>query len=495
MFAFIQAHLKSANLIDRAIALVEQLETLPQDKKIIFVSADLLSPPMTGLKAEQKKSASSFLFSLEEEEALDILKNALPSDTTLIFNEEERIFSIRNGRLEELVFKRMNVFEVQGHIFSYSYNSFPTQEQELLPTEFHIHYNKKPFTVTFQEEQEEFFKYFAKQAKKDVVSLNSVYAFEGNLFHGQSLYVNKEGELTQRAKAFEPAILLDNLFYLSPEYKEIYPLIFDALVFGIRVHVKASGLRKIVLGLSGGIDSALVAPLAVEAIGKENVIGLIMPSMHSSEGSVADAKKLAENLGITAHIVPIKDSVESFDIFKEIAKEHNANEQNTELMLQNIQSRLRAVSLMALANALPAYLLATGNKSEASMGYCTLYGDSCGGLFPLGDLYKFHVYALAKWYNNYKEFEIIPENSITKAPSAELAPNQKDSDSLPEYTLLDSYLYELFEGKKDPFEIEHVFTEEERFNVLSKIKNAEYKRSQLAPIIRLFNVSVGKDWK
>ncbi len=495
MFAFIQAHLKNENLLARTHALIEQISTIPQDVKAIFVSADFFRLNPSTRKEVELKSSSAYLFSLEQENCISLIQAALVGDTSIILNENERIFAITSNSYEELVYKRKNVFEVLGQVFSYSYDVLPGNEFEHLPTEFHIHYNKKPFSVNFQVEQEEYLSYFAQRAKKDTIYLNSISTYEGNIYHGQSFYVNSNGELNQRAKAFEASIMLDNLFYISPEYKNMYKLIFDALVFAIRDHVQASGLSKIVLGLSGGIDSALVAPLCVEALGKENVVGVLMPSEHSSEGSVVDAKALAQNLGIQHHVIPIKDSVDTFNVLVPIAQENTASEANSQLMLQNVQSRIRGVYLMGLANALPAFLMGTGNKSEAAMGYCTLYGDTCAGLFPLGDLYKYNVYGLAKWYNEYKEKEIIPQNSITKAPSAELAPGQKDSDSLPEYEVLDPFLYELFEGDKEAGEIEHAFTNDERLSVMKKIKSAEYKRAQIAPVVRIFDVSLGKDWK
>ncbi len=248
-----------------------------------------------------------------------------------------------------------------------------------------------------------------------------------------------------------------------------------ALVLALRDFIQKCGLKRVLIGLSGGIDSALVAALAVEALGAENVIGVSMPSKISSAHSVADAKALAENLGIEFHIVPIADTVETVEetlspLFS--GKERDVTE-------ENIQSRARGLILMAISNKFGALVLTTGNKSECSVGYCTLYGDTCGGFAPICDVYKTDVYKLCNYINTSAGREIIPQNTIDKPPSAELRPGQKDEDSLPPYDLFDAILRLHIDGFKSASEIIGVgYDAEVVKDVLKKVAGAEYKRRQ-----------------
>ena len=270
----------------------------------------------------------------------------------------------------------------------------------------------------------------------------------------------------------------DTLQYLMDE-KSIHE-IHDALILGIRDYFRKMGFTKATLGSSGGVDSAVVQALAVEALGKENVHVLLMPSEFSSSHSVSDAEQLCRNLGNRYDIVPIKSVYEGFiaalkPIFKDLP---------FSVAEENIQSRTRGNLLMALANKFGYILLNTSNKSELATGYGTLYGDMAGGLSVLGDLYKMQVYALARHIN--KETEIIPEAILTKAPSAELRPNQKDSDSLPDYPVLDRVLYQYVELRQGPREIiAQGFDEKLVARILKLVNTNEYKRNQFCPIIRV----------
>jgi NAD+ synthase (glutamine-hydrolysing) len=256
--------------------------------------------------------------------------------------------------------------------------------------------------------------------------------------------------------------------------------IFHALVLGIKDYFRKMGFSKAILGSSGGIDSAVTQVLAVEALGKENVRALLMPSQYSSSHSVTDAEQLSKNLGNPYDIVPMKNIYESFlseltPIFKNepfgVAEE-------------NIQSRVRGNLLMAVANKFGYILLNTSNKSELATGYGTLYGDMAGGLSVLGDVYKMQVYALARYINKNKD--TIPQHIIDKAPSAELRPNQKDTDSLPEYEKLDRILYQYIELRKGPKEIIKMGYKKELVDRILKLVNSnEYKRNQFCPIIRV----------
>jgi NAD+ synthase (glutamine-hydrolysing) len=276
----------------------------------------------------------------------------------------------------------------------------------------------------------------------------------------------------------------DTLHYLTDD-KNIHEM-HGAIILGIRDYFQKMGFSKATLGASGGIDSAVVQALACEALGKENVHVLLMPSEYSSTHSVSDAEQLSKNLGNRYDIIPIKDIYTSFlqtldPVFKGtpfgIAEE-------------NIQSRIRGNLLMALANKFGYILLNTSNKSELATGYGTLYGDMAGGLSILGDMYKMQVYALARYIN--REQEVIPSNIITKAPSAELRPNQKDSDSLPDYPVLDKVLYQYIELRKGPREIiAEGFDAALVARILKLVNTNEYKRNQFCPIIRLSSKGFG----
>jgi NAD+ synthase (glutamine-hydrolysing) len=261
--------------------------------------------------------------------------------------------------------------------------------------------------------------------------------------------------------------------------------IWHALVLGVRDYFKKMGFSKALLGASGGIDSAVTQALAVEALGKENVKAVLMPSQFSSSHSVSDAEQLSKNLGNDYEIISIKN------IFENFIKELNPVYKNLPpgIAEENIQARVRGNLLMAIANKFGYILLNTSNKSELATGYGTLYGDMAGGLSVLGDVYKMQVYALAKYINEKKlpaGREVIPSTIITKAPSAELRPNQKDSDSLPEYPILDKVLYEYIERRNGPKEIKQQGFDPALVDSILKLVNSnEYKRKQFCPILRI----------
>jgi NAD+ synthase (glutamine-hydrolysing) len=269
---------------------------------------------------------------------------------------------------------------------------------------------------------------------------------------------------------------------LSPEQE-----IDEALVLGVRDYFSKCGFKSAVLGLSGGIDSAVTAAIAVEALGKENVVGISMPSQYSSRGSLDDAAALAKNLGIAWHVIPIK---ETFEVLKSQFKEIfvGKSEDTTE---ENMQSRLRGLILMSMSNKFGHLLLTTGNKSELAVGYCTIYGDMCGGLAVISDVPKTMIYRLASWINN-REHEVIPESSITKPPSAELKPDQKDQDTLPPYEILDEILKMYVEDLLSPEEIVgHGFDPEIVRWIQRKVDMNEYKRRQAAPGLRVTSLAFG----
>ena len=264
--------------------------------------------------------------------------------------------------------------------------------------------------------------------------------------------------------------------------KENIPLVYERLVSGIKTYIEAHGFKKALVGLSGGIDSAVTCSLAVRAVGAENVLGVSMPSKYSSSESEEYARTFAENLGIEFRVVPISGI---YDVYVSVLdKELEADEdKDIEVHHQNIQARIRGNILMAFSNRFGHLVLATGNKSEAMMGYCTLYGDTVGGLAPLADVLKTGVYQLADHIN--KDEEIIPRKIIERIPSAELKPGQTDQDSLPEYDLLDEILHWHLEEGCSHDELENKGFPEDIVNqVLSTIKKTEYKRRQCPPGIK-----------
>jgi NAD+ synthetase len=256
--------------------------------------------------------------------------------------------------------------------------------------------------------------------------------------------------------------------------------LFAALSLGVHDYISKCGFQSAIVGLSGGIDSALVAVLAADALGPDKVVGISMPARYSSPGSLSDATALAKNLGIRYEVLPIETVFQSVE--KQLGNVFAGTKPNE--AEENIQSRLRGVTLMALSNKFGALVLTTGNKSEMAVGYCTLYGDMCGALAPLADVFKTDVYKLSRWVN--REREIIPAASLTKPPSAELRPNQKDQDSLPPYEILDQILDAyVVQNLSKPEIIKRGFDAAVTNDVINKITFSEYKRRQAAPGLKV----------
>ena len=324
--------------------------------------------------------------------------------------------------------------------------------------------------------------------------VNHVGAQTELLFDGGSLVMSSIGETIDELLYFEEDFkvydLNDILSNIKSDYKELDRIeiadIHDALVMGIRNYFQKLGFSKAILGLSGGIDSALTAALAAEALGSENVYNVLLPSKYSSDHSISDSIKLVENLNMPYEIINIEETVNAFEstlnpFFKGLPPG---------IAEENIQARSRGLILMALSNKFGYILLNTSNKSEAAVGYGTLYGDMNGGLSVIGDVYKTQAYELSRYIN--REKEIIPENIITKAPSAELRPDQKDSDSLPDYDILDEILYQYIEQRKGPKEIIDLGFEKTLVDRILKLVNTnEYKRYQTPPMLRISTKAFG----
>jgi NAD+ synthase/NAD+ synthase (glutamine-hydrolysing) len=321
--------------------------------------------------------------------------------------------------------------------------------------------------------------------------VNQVGGNDSLVFDGSSLALAPSGETIAQAMSFEEDLILVDTASMTgdihPQLSGVEATAYAALVLGTRDYVRKCGFRKVVVGLSGGIDSALTAVIAVDALGAENVIGIAMPSQYSSEGSITDARELAANLGIRFEVVAIQEIFQAYraalaGVF------HGLAEDVTE---ENLQARARGGLLMALANKFSALVLTTGNKSELGVGYCTLYGDMVGGLAVISDVPKTLVYRLARYVNSQRP--VIPQASITKPPSAELRPGQKDSDSLPPYDVLDRILEEYVGNLKSAPEIAALtgFDDEVVRFVIGLIDGSEYKRQQAAPGIRISTKAFG----
>lgn len=313
---------------------------------------------------------------------------------------------------------------------------------------------------------------------------NQVGGNDSLIFDGHSLYLDSRGNLLECAKGFEEDFLLIDLAKkrtVCKYFPEPIRDLFDALVLGVRDYFHKSGFTRCCFGLSGGIDSALVACIAVKALGAQNVLALSMPSRFSSEGSRKDAQALARNLGIECREISIE---KPFQAYLDLLTPHFAGKAS-DITEENLQARIRGMILMGISNKLGYIVLSPGNKSELAMGYSTLYGDMCGGLGVISDVTKNQVYALAKWLN--REKELIPENIIQKAPSAELKPNQTDQDTLPAYEIVDNVLEAYVEEHLSPEEIAHKFhySIELVKDLVKRIHRNEYKRRQAPPGLRV----------
>ncbi len=353
-----------------------------------------------------------------------------------------------------------------------------------------INISASPFAWNHRPQRLQILMENAAKYKVPVFSSNLVGGQTDLLFDGASAVCNHEGKLMDVMPAFEESLRTYELNEVmnhpgidlpsAPDDREKYRLMRQALVMGIRDYFRKTGIRKAILGLSGGLDSALTLVLAVEALGAENLWAVLLPGPYSSKHSVTDALQLARKLGVHNDIISIHDVVKSFDQ----SFEPYFADTTSGIAEENIQARTRAVILMGLSNKFGHMLLNTSNKSEAAVGYGTLYGDMCGGLAVIGDVYKTEVYGMAALIN--EQEEIIPDNTIIKPPSAELKPDQKDTDSLPPYDILDSILFRLLEKQQDaPSIIAEGFDKALVRKIARMVFMNEYKRYQSPPILRV----------
>src|SRR5215475_13294931 len=371
------------------------------------------------------------------------------------------------------------------------YDRDPITEIFQQGTQVLLNISASPYTIDKRALRVDMLRSIAIHNKKPVVYVNQFGGNDSLIFDGASLALTPDGKVAAQALAFEEDLVLfdsetgEGEIHEQPAQEIEYA--YRALITGTRDYVHKCGFKKVVVGLSGGIDSAVVAAIAVAALGAENVQGVSMPGPYSSEGSKDDAKALAKNLGISLITLPIADVFDSYR--KALAPAfHGLAEGVAE---ENIQARIRGNYLMALSNKFGSMLLSTGNKSELAVGYCTLYGDMAGGLAVISDVPKLMVYELAKWIN--RERELIPQATIDKPPSAELRPDQKDEDSLPPYDVLDRILKLYIEDLKSPQEIADRYDFDLKLvkDIALLVDRNEYKRKQAAPGLKITSRAFG----
>ena len=372
----------------------------------------------------------------------------------------------------------------------YPYDIKPLAELARAKVDVVLNMSASPFTVDKHTFRCELFSRQCRQYKLPLIYVNQVGGNDELIFDGCSCAFDENGKLIAQAKDFAEDLLIIDLDNPAENHREEIKTsvasVHDALVLGLRDYAHKCGFKSVVLGLSGGIDSAVTAALAVEAMGKKNVVGVAMPSRYSSKGSLTDAQKLAQNLGIKLPVVPIE---KAHIAMEEIMREPFAG-RKPDITEENIQARIRGNILMALSNKFGHLLLTTGNKSELAVGYCTMYGDMAGGLAVISDVPKTMVYKLARYIN--RDGELIPDSSITKPPSAELRPDQKDQDSLPPYEQLDEILQRYVEQRQSPAEITTAGFDEQIVNqVVRMVDRNEYKRKQAAPGLKVTSRAFG----
>jgi NAD+ synthase/NAD+ synthase (glutamine-hydrolysing) len=354
-----------------------------------------------------------------------------------------------------------------------------------------LNISASPYTIDKRALRFEMLRSIAVNQRRPVVYVNQVGGDDSLIFDGASMALTADGKVAAQALSFEEDLVLFDTVSgtgeMHPQPKEEIAYAYHALVIGTRDYVYKCGFKKVLVGLSGGIDSAVVAAIAADAIGPDNLLGVSMPGPYSSEGSRADARTIAENLGIQFVTVPITDVFETY--LKALAPAFG--ERPRDVTEENIQARIRGNYLMALSNKFGSMVLSTGNKSELAVGYCTLYGDMAGGLGVISDVPKLMVYELASYIN--RERELIPRSTVEKAPSAELRPNQKDEDSLPPYDVLDRILKAYIEDLRSPQEIADHYGFDIKMvrDIALHVDRNEYKRKQAAPGLKITSRAFG----
>ncbi|MEH2004997.1 NAD+ synthase [Nostoc sp.] len=380
-----------------------------------------------------------------------------------------------------------------------SYAVNPIADLAILGVDLIVNLSASPYKVGKQQFRETILRHSAVRFQQPIIYANQVGGNDDLIFDGRSFALNRQGEIMCRGRGFDTDLVVVKfdeaqrdlqLGSVAPVYESEDEEIWQALVLGVRDYARKCRFSKVVLGLSGGIDSAIVAAIAAAALGKENVLGVLMPSPYSSEHSISDAMALAENLGIKTNLLPIGELMQGFD--QTLGNLFAGTEFG--LAEENIQSRIRGNLLMAIANKFGYLLLSTGNKSEMAVGYCTLYGDMNGGLAVIADVPKTCVYSLCHWLNRNRE--IIPQNVLIKPPSAELKPGQVDQDSLPPYEILDDILQRLIHNHQSAAQIVAAGHDPMIVNrVIQMVARAEFKRRQAPPGLKITDRAFGTGWR
>jgi NAD+ synthase (glutamine-hydrolysing) len=479
--------LEFKHFIDQCELDIQKICAVAQDKIAVVVGAPSRNP-----KKEGKDLYNSAYFIAKGKIQYIAHKTLLPTydvfDEYRYFepNHDFNIVEYKNKRIAISICE--DIWDTGAENPLYKIN--PIAELAKHQPDILLNLSASPFNYNQAKKRIDVVRKNASQFNIPVFYCNCVGAQTELIFDGGSIVMNGNGDLIDELPYFEEAIGVYEIQAANEvkklntttqaQSKDEIQLIHDALICGIRDYFRKLGFKKAILGLSGGVDSALTLYLAVQALGAENVWSILMPSQYSTSHSVEDSLQLVQKLGSPYKIIPIK---EVFDTFNNILQPH-FDGKPFDVTEENLQARIRGNYLMALSNKHGYILLNTTNKSEAAVGYGTLYGDMCGGIAVLADVYKTQIYAVCKYIN--RKEEIIPNHILTKAPSAELRPGQKDSDSLPDYGILDKILFEYIENRKGPDEIEDLGFEENLVTrVLKLVNRAEFKRHQTPPILRV----------
>ena len=469
----------------------ESVERIAADTRGIAVICGLVTPAESGTGKSAMNSAAmlmdgkvAFLQSkmlLPTYDVFDEMRNFAPAKRQELFSfcGNRMALTICEDAWNDKQFWRQRLYSVD-----------PVEALIREGGNFVLNISASPFWMGKRELRRDMLASIARQHKVPVVLVNQVGGNDSLVFDGSSLVLNRDGQIVAQGRSFEEDLIYFDSSNLNGEMHEQIAgdeaSVYSALVLGTRDYMRKCGFRKAIIGLSGGIDSALTAVIAADAVGPENVLGVGMPGPYSSSGSIDDARALAQNLGIRFELLSINPAYEAYlQILRPVIENEQCADKNEDVTEQNIQSRARGMLLMALSNKLGAIVLSTGNKSELGVGYCTLYGDMVGGLAVISDVPKTLVYRLSHYVNSQRN--VIPQATLEKPPSAELRPDQKDSDSLPPYEVLDAVLEDYVE---DSHSAERI-AEERGFDiatvrrVICMVDRAEYKRQQAAPGLKI----------
>jgi NAD+ synthase (glutamine-hydrolysing) len=470
----------------------ETAEDIARRTEGIAVIAGLVTPTDAGTGKSVYNSAAlmrdgrvAFIQSkrlLPTYDVFDEMRNFAPADSQCLFplDDEQVALTICEDAWNDKNFWDRRLYGVD-----------PVEDLMRAGGQVLLNISASPFYLCKRELRRNMLAAIARQYKVPVAMVNQVGGNDSLVFDGSSLVLGPDGRVIAQAKSFEEDLIFFDTVSLEGNMHERDESeegsAYAALVLGTRDYVRKCGFKQVVLGLSGGIDSALTACIAVDALGAENVMGVAMPGPYSSQGSIDDARTLARNLGIQYELIRIDDIFTSY-----LAGLKGAfGNRPPDVAEENIQARIRGSVVMALSNKLGSMVLTTGNKSELGVGYCTLYGDMCGGLAAISDVPKTLVYRLAHYVN--RNGERIPESTIEKPPSAELRPGQKDSDSLPPYEVLDTVLVDYVEDNQSPQQIarEHGYDPQLVRSIARMVDRSEYKRQQAAPGLKITEKAFG----